>query len=78
MPLYEYRCLQCHHRFERLARWDEPPPPCPLCGGVAKKLPSRFGVKDRSKYLDMKKLMAYADRRKERVEGEARRARRQR
>jgi putative FmdB family regulatory protein len=61
MPLYEYRCLTCGERFERLMKWEAPPPPCPACGGTTKKLPSIFGVKDTSKYLDMKKLMAYAD-----------------
>ncbi|MCC6348140.1 MAG: zinc ribbon domain-containing protein [Candidatus Eisenbacteria bacterium] len=33
MPLYEYRCAACSHRFESLLdRWDSPAPPCPHCG----------------------------------------------
>jgi putative FmdB family regulatory protein len=34
MPLYEYRCAACAHRFEALvSRRDEAAPHCPQCGG---------------------------------------------
>ena len=30
MPIYEYQCRKCGHRFEHLARtFAEPPPKCP-------------------------------------------------
>ncbi len=39
MPIYEYECLQCGQRTERLQRMDEPPlAACPACGGPVKKL----------------------------------------
>jgi putative FmdB family regulatory protein len=36
MPLYDYRCPHCDHRFEARHAFDEPAPPCPNCqqGGV--------------------------------------------
>jgi putative FmdB family regulatory protein len=30
MPLYEYECRACHHRFEALVRGSSPPS-CPAC-----------------------------------------------
>ena len=30
MPLYEYECRACHHRFEALVRGSIPPS-CPAC-----------------------------------------------
>ena len=33
MPLYAYRCADCRHEFETLARFEETPE-CPACGGV--------------------------------------------
>jgi putative FmdB family regulatory protein len=34
VPLYEYECNKCHHRFERLQRMSDPPvKECPECGG---------------------------------------------
>jgi len=40
MPIYEYECLKCHKRFERLV-WsgDKVEPRCE-CGGEARKMPS--------------------------------------
>jgi predicted nucleic acid-binding Zn ribbon protein len=29
MPLYEYECLDCGHKFDRIGKMDEAPPPCP-------------------------------------------------
>jgi putative FmdB family regulatory protein len=34
MPLYEYECQKCHHRFERIQKFSDPPvKKCPECGG---------------------------------------------
>jgi putative FmdB family regulatory protein len=34
MPLYEYECKKCHHRFERIVKYSDPPmKKCPDCGG---------------------------------------------
>lgn len=41
MPLYEYECRKCKHRFERIQRLSEPPvESCPRCkeGRVRKLL----------------------------------------
>lgn len=35
MPIYEYKCVACGQRIERLQRIDDPPPgPCEACGGA--------------------------------------------
>ena len=39
MPLYEYQCDQCGHRFEVIQKFsDSPLETCPTCGGSVKKL----------------------------------------
>lgn len=39
MPLYEYSCGSCGHRFELLERVSAPSPrPCPSCGADAPRL----------------------------------------
>jgi putative FmdB family regulatory protein len=39
MPLYEYECEKCHHRFERIQKFSDPPiAECPVCGGPVHKL----------------------------------------
>jgi putative FmdB family regulatory protein len=39
MPLYEYECDSCHHRFELIQRFSDPlAHACPECGGPVKKL----------------------------------------
>src|SRR3954471_5419784 len=41
MPLYEYQCLQCDHRFEVIRKFSDPPvDTCPKCGGPVRKLMS--------------------------------------
>jgi putative FmdB family regulatory protein len=41
MPLYEYQCEKCSHRFEAIRRVSDPPPEgCPKCGGAVHKLQS--------------------------------------
>jgi len=39
MPLYEYQCDACAHRFEVIQKFsDAPVEVCPKCGGAVKKL----------------------------------------
>jgi putative FmdB family regulatory protein len=34
MPLYEYECKKCRHRFERIQKFSDPHvKKCPECGG---------------------------------------------
>ena len=34
MPLYEYQCQKCSHRFEKIQKFsDKPVKKCPECGG---------------------------------------------
>ena len=41
MPLYEYECEACGHRFERIQKFSDPPlEHCPKCGGAVHKLQS--------------------------------------
>ena len=32
MPIYEYRCPECSHKFEKLVRMNSAAPSCPQCG----------------------------------------------
>ena len=42
MPIYEYHCLECHHEFERIQKFSDPPlAQCPSCAGTVQKLISR-------------------------------------
>jgi putative FmdB family regulatory protein len=39
MPLYEYECEACGHRFEVIRKFSDPPLDiCPVCGGHVHKL----------------------------------------
>jgi putative FmdB family regulatory protein len=39
MPMYEYQCVSCDHRFELRQKFsDAPATACPTCGGEVKKL----------------------------------------
>jgi putative FmdB family regulatory protein len=39
MPLYEYQCEACGHRFEVIQKFsDAPVETCPKCGGRVRKL----------------------------------------
>lgn len=41
MPLYEYECDACGHRFELIRKFSDPPlEACPKCGGAVRKLTS--------------------------------------
>jgi len=45
MPLYEYQCKKCKHRFEQIQKFsDEPVKKCPKCGGLVEKLISASAV----------------------------------
>jgi putative FmdB family regulatory protein len=38
MPLYEYQCKKCGHRFEKIQKFsDKPVKKCPECGGRVEK-----------------------------------------
>lgn len=45
MPLYEYECDNCGHRFERIQKFsDELVSACPLCDGKVRKLVSSAAI----------------------------------
>jgi putative FmdB family regulatory protein len=45
VPLYEYECKKCGHRFEKIQKFsDEPEKTCPKCGGEVEKLLSSPAV----------------------------------
>jgi putative FmdB family regulatory protein len=38
MPLYEYQCKKCGHRFEKIQKFsDRPIKKCPECGGAVEQ-----------------------------------------
>ena len=42
MPIYEYRCQDCHYEFEKMQKFSDPPvAACPTCAGSVQKLISR-------------------------------------
>ena len=45
MPLYEYECKKCGHRFERIQKFsDKMVKKCPDCGGVVEQMISAPAV----------------------------------
>ncbi len=45
MPLYEYQCRKCKHRFEKIVKFsDAPEKKCPKCGGPVEQLLSAPAV----------------------------------
>jgi len=45
MPLYEYLCNKCGHRFEEIRKFsDKQPKKCPECGGVIEQVISAPAV----------------------------------
>jgi putative FmdB family regulatory protein len=39
MPIYEYKCKKCHHRFERIQKFSDPHvKKCPDCGGPVEQV----------------------------------------
>ncbi|HKF22017.1 MAG TPA: FmdB family zinc ribbon protein [Candidatus Angelobacter sp.] len=46
MPLYEYQCKKCKHRFEKIQKFsDRPVKKCPECGGPVEQLLSAPAVR---------------------------------
>ena len=53
VPLYDFQCQRCGHKFDRIQKYDDSNPACPktragedgadqhVCGGETKKLISR-------------------------------------
>jgi len=37
MPIYEFLCSACQHRFEKISSMGDTSSPCPLCGAAAGK-----------------------------------------
>jgi putative FmdB family regulatory protein len=45
MPLYEYECKKCHHRFERMQKFSDPHvKKCPKCKGPIEQVISAPAV----------------------------------
>src|SRR5437868_11988151 len=45
MPIYEYQCKKCGHRFEKIQKFsDAPVKKCPDCGGKVEQLLSAPAV----------------------------------
>ncbi len=45
MPIYEYECTSCGHRFEKRQRFsDEPLATCPTCGNTVRRLLYPAGI----------------------------------
>jgi putative FmdB family regulatory protein len=44
VPIYEYQCKECSHRFERLVGFNAATPDCPECGGEVEQLVSAPAV----------------------------------
>jgi putative FmdB family regulatory protein len=45
MPLYEYLCKKCGHRFEEIQKFsDKQPTKCPKCGGLIEQVISAPAV----------------------------------
>jgi putative FmdB family regulatory protein len=39
VPLYEYQCKKCKHKFEKIQKFSDPPiRKCPQCGGPVEKV----------------------------------------
>jgi len=38
VPLYEFECQKCHHRFEKIQSVSDADPKCPKCGGKVERL----------------------------------------
>lgn len=60
MPLYDYRCQDCHGQFEAQHPIEAHSPACPVCGGRAEKVilsaPAMHGHMSQGRELAMKSL----------------------
>jgi putative FmdB family regulatory protein len=45
LPLYEYECKACGHRFERIQKLSASPPDCPECGKKTRRLLSAPAIR---------------------------------
>src|SRR3990170_2764220 len=46
VPMYEYQCSACHHRFEVIQKFsDKPVKKCPKCGKAVERLVSSSSIK---------------------------------
>ena len=53
MPLYDYECTRCSHRFEWLLKAGEADPACPACGeDKTRKCLAPFRTNAWSRFLD--------------------------
>lgn len=48
MPLFEYKCLTCNHKFEKFLVKSKKEQQCPECKGIATKQFSLFATKHSS------------------------------
>jgi len=45
MPIYEYECKKCHHRFEKIQKFSDPlVKKCPKCGASVEQVISAPAV----------------------------------
>lgn len=57
MPIYEYECFECEHRFEIVCSYEDKKDhlDCEVCNGIARYMPSRFfGVMIPAERLELK------------------------
>ena len=61
MPLYEYLCDACGHRFEKIQKFSDPlEDKCPVCGGAVHKLISSPAIQFKgSGFCELPDLLAY-------------------
>jgi predicted nucleic acid-binding Zn ribbon protein len=45
VPLYEYECERCGHKFDRMMKMDDPNPPCPKVIMVTEDTQAEGGTK---------------------------------
>jgi len=66
MPLFDFDCRSCGHRFEALVRRQDAEPVCRVCGSAdLERLPSAFAVSS----ADLRQAAATKARRKAATEG---------
>jgi putative FmdB family regulatory protein len=64
MPIYEYECAACKHRFERSQRFSDPPvSECPVCGSPVRRVlfPAGIVFKGSGWYITDSRKSAPAD-----------------
>lgn len=73
MPIYEYECQKCHHRFEKIQGFsDEPLKVCPECGKDALQKcisPPNFHLKGKGWYETDFKNQTAADKKSDHKSG---------